>query len=107
MLQIETVEPYTFSVLKQLMEIPELKDFSLVGGTALFPLYGNRKSVALDFFSNKPFGNTSVINALTNKFHEKFVIEEKPPHFGIYCFIDEVKIDIVRHPHPLIKPVKK
>ena len=25
------------------------------------------------------------------------------PRFGIFCFIDEVKIDIVRHPHPLIR----
>ena len=31
-------------------------------------------------------------------------MEQKPPHFGIFCFIDEVKVDIVRHPHPIIRP---
>lgn len=84
------------------MDIPELKDFSLVGGTALSLLYGHRKSVDLDLFSNKPFENVKIIDALKNKFREEFVMEEKPPRFGIFCFIDEVKIDIIPHPHPLI-----
>jgi hypothetical protein len=51
MLQIETVESDAFSKLMQLMEMPELKDFSLVGDTALSLLYGHRKSVDLDLFS--------------------------------------------------------
>jgi len=41
--------------LKQLMDMPELQDFSLVGGTALSLLYGHRKSDDLDFFSVKPY----------------------------------------------------
>jgi len=104
MLHLKTVEPHTFSILKQLQAIPELKDFSLVGGTALSLLYGHRKSVDLDLFSNKPFENSVIIQVLKNTFQDKFVMEEKPPRFGIFCFIDEVKIDIVRHPHPLIRP---
>lgn len=104
MLQIETVEPHTFSVLERLMEMPELKDFSLVGGTALSLLYGHRKSVDLDLFSNKPFENRSIAAALKKRFHKSFIMEEKPPRFGIFCFVDEVKVDIVRHPHPLIRP---
>lgn len=57
MLRLETVEPYAFSILKQLLEIEELKDFSLVGGTALSLLYGHRVSIDLDLFSNKSFEN--------------------------------------------------
>ena len=64
MLHFETVEPHIFSILKQLMEIPELKEFSLVGGTALSLTYGHRKSVDLDLFSNKPFENAVIIDAL-------------------------------------------
>jgi hypothetical protein len=30
MLRIETVEPHTFSILNQLMEMPELQEFGLV-----------------------------------------------------------------------------
>lgn len=104
MLHLKTVEPHTFSILKQLMQMPELQGFSLVGGTALSLLYGHRISVDLDLFSNKPFENIEIINALKDKFQDKFVMEEKQAHFGIFCFINDVKVDIVHHPHPLIRP---
>jgi predicted nucleotidyltransferase component of viral defense system len=104
MLHLETVEPHTFSVLKQLMEMPELKGFSLVGGTALSLLYGHRKSVDLDLFSTKPFENKDVIDALKKKYQNRFEMEQKPPHFGIFCYVEEVKVDLVRHPHLLIRP---
>jgi hypothetical protein len=89
------------------MKLPELKGFSLVGGTALSLLYGHRKSIDLDLFSHKPFKNTHLIVSLKKKFGDKFIMEEKPPQFGIFCFIDEVKIDLIRHPHPLIRPEQK
>ena len=104
MLHFKTVEPHTFSILEQLMEMPELSNFSLVGGTALSLLYGHRMSVDLDFFSNKAFENAEIILALKNKFKHKFFTEEKQERFGVFCFVDEVKIDIIRHPHPLIRP---
>jgi hypothetical protein len=69
------------------MEIPELKNFSLVGGTALSLLYGHRMSVDLDLFSNKPFENTDIIDALKNKFQDSFIMEDKPARFGIFCFV--------------------
>jgi len=87
------------------MEIPELKGFSLVGGTALSLLYGHRISDDLDLFSHEKFENQIVIKGLTKKFGKDFVVEEKPPHFGIFCYIEDVKVDIIRHPHPLIGPI--
>jgi predicted nucleotidyltransferase component of viral defense system len=104
MLHLETVEPHAFSILKQLLKIAELKNFSLVGGTALSLSYGHRMSVDLDLFSNRPFENVVIIDALKKVFQDKFVMEEKAPRFGIFGFVDEVKIDIIRHPHPLIRP---
>jgi predicted nucleotidyltransferase component of viral defense system len=104
MLQLKTVEPYTLSILKQLMKMPVLKDFSLVGGTALSLLYGHRMSVDLDLFSNKPFDDAVIIEAFEKKFGASFVNRSTNPRFGIFCFIDNVKIDIIRHPHPLIRP---
>ncbi len=86
------------------MEMPELKEFSLVGGTALSLLYGHRMSVDLDLFSNKNFENKDIIDALEKKFGSLFDNRTSTPRFGIFCFIDQVKIDIVRHPHPLIRP---
>lgn len=104
MLHIKTVEPHTFSILKELMNIPELRDFSLVGGTALSLLYGHRISVDLDLFSNKPFENADIITALEKKYKDAFINRSTNPRFGIFGFINETKIDIIRHPHPLIRP---
>ena len=50
MLQTQTIEPGTLSVLNSLMKIAELKQFSLVGGTALSLKYGHRLSIDLDLF---------------------------------------------------------
>jgi hypothetical protein len=86
------------------MEMPEVKGFSLVGGTALSLLCGHRKSVDLDLFSNKPFENPELSKAPQKKFKSGFDNRTSNPRFGIFCFIEEVKVDLVRHPHPLIRP---
>ena len=67
------------------MEMPELQDFSLVGGTALSLLYGHRISIDLDLFSNTIFENTNIAKALKNKFQGKFIMEEKQ---AITYFLD-------------------
>lgn len=103
MLHIETVEPNTFSILEQLLKIPALSGFYLVGGTALSLTYGHRLSEDLDLFSSAKFEKEKVIQDLKKKFKTKFIVEEKPPRFGIFCYIDNVKVDIVRHSHPQIR----
>ncbi|MDQ6843787.1 MAG: nucleotidyl transferase AbiEii/AbiGii toxin family protein [Bacteroidota bacterium] len=105
MLQIKAVEPHTFSVLEQLLQMPELKDFSLVGGTALSLLYGHRMSVDPDLFSNNVFDNGVIVHALEKKFKSSFVNRSANPRFGIFGFVNDVKIDLIRHPHPLIRPL--
>jgi predicted nucleotidyltransferase component of viral defense system len=87
------------------MEIPELQEFCLVGGTALSLMYGHRISVDLDIFTNKDFDNDIIYEALLSEFGDKFIMEEKPAFFGIFCYIDQVKVDIVRFPHPMIRPI--
>lgn len=104
MLHLETVESDTFSLLEDLLSMPELKDFSLVGGTALSLLYGHRISVDLDLFSNSKFENSVIVEALAKKFKKHFLLEQKPPQFGIFCFIKDVKIDLVRHPFEILNP---
>lgn len=104
MLHLETVEPNTFSLLEELLLMPELKEFSLVGGTALSLLYGHRISVDLDLFSNSKFDNNIIIEALKKQFKNDFLLEQKPPQFGIFCFIRDIKIDLVRHPFEMLNP---
>ena len=104
MLHIKTVEPSTFAILKRLMDIPEMKDFYLVGGTALSLMYGHRISVDLDMFSTTKFENSVISTALAKEFGDGFIADELKPFFGIFCYINDVKVDIVRYPHPLIRP---
>jgi len=105
MLHTETVEPRAFSVLKQLMELPVLENFSLVGGTALSLLYGHRKSDDLDLFSHFPFDNNSIIPELESAFPHQFENKTRNAAIGIFGFIDNVKTDFIKHPHPLIRPI--
>jgi hypothetical protein len=86
------------------MEMPELRSFSLVRGTALSLLYGHRKSIDLDMFSNKAFENETIVHALQVKFKSSFENRLANPGLGIFCFIDDVKVDFVKHPHPMIRP---
>ncbi len=104
MLHFETVEPRTFSLLKEILSIPEFQNYALVGGTALSLLYGHRVSVDLDLFSNNPLTNEQVVDALKNKFKEKLEIRTSNPSFGVFCYINDIKVDIVNNPHSYLKP---
>ena len=104
MLHLKTIEPDTFAVLKQLMAIPEMKDFHLVGGTALSLMYGHRMSIDLDLFSALPFDNIVITDSLVEHFKERVSIRTSSK-FGIFGYVGDVKIDIVRYPHPIIRPI--
>ena len=103
MLQLKTIEPNAFSILKELMKIPEFKDH-LVGGTALSLKYGHRISVDLDLFSTSKFDNIAISESLFKTFKDSFKIRVSS-NFGIFGYIDDVKVDIIRYPHPFIKPI--
>jgi hypothetical protein len=64
MLHLETVEPGTFTILEQLLALPELNDFHLVGGTALSLMYGHRISEDLDLFCVSKFDNNQIIEVM-------------------------------------------
>lgn len=107
MLHLETVEPDTFSILKELMQLPALSNFNLVGGTSLSLKYGHRKSIDLDLFTTSPFENETVFKALSNHFKNDFIVEGKPVRFGIFAYIKDVKTDIIHHPHSIIRPLEE
>ena len=99
MLHTETVEPGTFSLLKKLMDVPSLKPFSLVGGTALALRYGHRSSVDLDLFYHEKFDHFFIENELRQIFGKGFSYESGHKQFGIFCYIEKIKVDIVYFPH--------
>jgi hypothetical protein len=104
MLQTQTVEPGTLSLLEKLMDIPGLRSFGLVGGTALALKFSHRISVDLDLFSNERFENVTIENSLTRVFGSDFENRTSTPMFGDFYFIEGIKVDLIRYPHPLIRP---
>ncbi|HBL75892.1 MAG: hypothetical protein A2W90_10780 [Bacteroidetes bacterium GWF2_42_66] len=106
MLHTETVEPGTLSLLNELMKISSLQPFSLVGGTALALRYGHRSSVDLDLFFHEKFDQSKIIADLEYVFRQRFEYKQQHTQFGIFCFIDEIKVDIVYFPHLPIAPIE-
>lgn len=106
MLHKSTVKSETFSLLKDLQSLEVLKDFLLVGGTALSLKFGHRVSVDLDLFSYNRLQIESINNALEERFGVHYRNETPSIKFAIFAFINDVKIDLVHYPHPLIKPIE-
>lgn len=102
MLHFKTVEPRTLSLLKKLINLDELKHFNLVGGTALALLYGHRVSIDLDLFTTEHFSYTDVTSCLKHEFGNSFEHEEKESNFGVFCFINSVKVDLINYRHKQI-----
>jgi hypothetical protein len=105
MLHLEAIEPRTFSLLKRLMILPSLHSFSLVGGTALSLRYGHRTSIDLDLFHHEKFDNSLIENELIHEFASDFTYESRSGKLGIFCFLKNIKVDIVYYPHiPVSSP---
>ena len=105
MLHTETVEPGTLSLLKRLMAMPSLQKFSLVGGTALSLRYGHRSSIDLDLFLHEKFDHHTLESELREKFGDDFFHESGHRKIGIFCYIENIKVDIVHYPHAPIEKI--
>ena len=102
MLHLATVEPRTFGLLKQLQALPELKDYRLVGGTALALLIGHRKSVDLDLFCYGSYNPDIVIDALRKNSIGIKGLQTSDVYAGGY--INDVKVDFVKEFDQWLKP---
>jgi len=89
------------------MVLPSLQPFSLVGGTALSLRYGHRNSVDLDLFYHKKFDHPQVIEVLEAIFQHRFEYKQQNTQFGIFCFIDNIKVDFVYFPHLPIAAIEE
>ena len=106
MLYTSTVEPRTLSLLNELMELSAIQEFSLVGGTAMALRFGHRRSVDLDLFFHEKFNHSEIIKVLETTFGHRFVYKHQLTVFGIFCFIDDIKVDIVHFPHQPIATIE-
>lgn len=105
MLREETVEPAILGLLKKMVTIPELGHFRLVGGTALSLLFGHRKSIDLDLFTDQPLNKDLIIPALEDAFGQVYPLNANTKH--IYqCVIQNVKVDFVSVKDAFLNPVQ-
>lgn len=104
MLHLRTVEPDTVELLLTLMQIPELSDFVLVGGTNLSLRFGHRISVDLDLFTNEPFDRDEVFSGIISQLPQSIKLDERKQ--TIWLTINDIKVDIVLHRYPYIRPTE-
>lgn len=101
MLYSETVKQGTLELVRIFSADPILKEFHLVGGTALALQFGHRKSVDIDMFSDKPFDAKAIAAYLAEKYHAENL---RSLSNGVWSDINEVKVDMMSHQYPWIKP---
>lgn len=94
MLFKETVEPSTLGLLKELINIPELEQFRLVGGTALSLLFGHRSSIDLDLFTDRPFDREAIVMKLQDTY-PSFSYKAVKSSRLFFTSINGVKVDFV------------
>ncbi len=102
MLHTSTVEPRTLGLLKSLMAEPDLRDFTLVGGTALSLRIGHRQSYDLDLFGLPDALNIPMISALLLDYGS---IEPQTTSKNIFSvLVNGIKVDFVRYQYPFLHP---
>ena len=95
------IAPETFQLVQQLQTIPELKEFYLVGGTALALQLGHRNSIDIDLFTINEFNDTNIIDSIPAKLGVNEIFRRKNT---IICLINNIKTDFIRHNYELLFP---
>lgn len=103
MLRTKSVEQGTLDLIKKLISDDKFKDFNLVGGTALALMIGHRISVDIDLFSTSAFSASELGNHLIANYNAE---EVRTLTNGVFCYVDDVKIDLIAHQYPLVENVE-
>lgn len=96
------VSPEMLSLTIYLQLQPELKEFYLVGGTALALQLGHRNSVDIDLFTQNDFKSENLSAFLKSQFNDVKIDHEGKK--TCLTVIDKIKVDFITHPYPFIKP---
>ena len=101
MLQTKTVPQNTLRILKKIQADPKMEAFHLVGGTALALYLGHRTSMDIDLFTTEAFDAELLNSKLQKTVQFQDAIQTENTLKGV---ADGVKVDLLRHPYPWIKP---
>src|SRR4051794_39380587 len=103
MLHTGTVEEGTLDLLRKLSNDENLKQYNLVGGTALSLLIGYRKSIDIDLFSTAKTDAPAIAEYLKTEYAAEHVRVVANAVFG---YINDVKVDIIPHPYVWLAPAQ-
>lgn len=95
------ISPKTFSLIQELQCIPELKEFYLVGGTALALQLGHRNSIDIDLFTQKDFTPEEMETLLKVKYSFQATLAKANTLLAV---VNGIKTDFIKHDYPFIKP---
>ena len=97
MLHTQTVAPATLELLRSIQSKPYMNNFCLAGGTALALLYGHRKSIDIDLFTNTDFDTAWLLEKVQYdfSFQVDFVAQNT-----VKGSINSVKVDLIAHRYP-------
>lgn len=98
----ETLAPETRCVLEKISKQSFIKDFYLVGGTALALHFGHRESIDLDFFSAQDFSLEKLKKEVSALGQYRLTNEEDGTLDGM---LDDVKLTFIRYGYPLLFPL--
>ena len=105
MLHTQTVSGAALDLLKELMAMPALRQFALVGGTNLSLRLGHRRSIDIDLFTNEVFQPEVIYNQLLSNFSE--IILASQSETMLFMYINDVKTDMVLLPYPYLEPIEE
>ena len=97
-----TVEPATLELLTRLMQVPSIEPFALAGGTNLSLQFGHRLSVDLDLFTDQSFSEQELFDEVLTVYPTAIKTDEAKNTLSL--FVEGVKVDLLAHRYPLIKP---
>jgi Nucleotidyl transferase AbiEii toxin, Type IV TA system len=95
------IAPETFRLIQQLQAIPQLKEFYLVGGTALALQLGYRNSIDIDLFTLNEFDDAGIIELINKQYNVNEIFRRRST---IISLINNIKTDFIRHNYPLLRP---
>lgn len=93
------IAPETFSLIRELQALPALKNFYLVGGTALALQLGHRNSIDIDLFTRTDFDSDELLVLLEKKYKVETRFKKGST---IISLVNNIKTDFIRHDYPLV-----
>ncbi|MDD2674201.1 MAG: nucleotidyl transferase AbiEii/AbiGii toxin family protein [Flavobacterium sp.] len=106
MLYKETVTKEMWELLQRLMKDEKLKDYILVGGTALALRLGHRLSIDVDLFTTKDFDSLMMLKYLHGTYGANIKESRLFPN-TVLTHIDDIKVDVITHNYPLLNSIEE